>query len=249
MKLSDYVVHFLADLGLKKVFVTTGGYAVNLIDSLHKEPRLGHVCVHHEQVGAIAVEAYARFQGLGVMISTNAPGALNLLNGIDGAWNDSIPCLFICGQVPRVVWNRSTYPDLKDREIVDIVTIVQTITKYAQYIEEPDKIRYYLEKAIYIAQNGRPGPVLLDIPLDIQKAQIDPEKLVGFKPEKEITFLRHNAGEELRLQITKATAMINKSMRPVVILGGGACSTEPIKQKTIEFIETLGIPAVATWRA
>src|SRR3990167_6880347 len=128
MKLSDFVIHYLADLGIKHVFVLTGGYAVNLIDSFHKEPRLKHVCVNHEQVGAMAAEAYSRFAGFGAMISTNAPGALNLLNGIDGAWNDSIPCIFICGQVVRDRWNRSKEKP-GGREIVDIVKITESITK------------------------------------------------------------------------------------------------------------------------
>src|SRR3989344_4820197 len=136
MKLSDYVIHYLADLGIKHVFVVTGGYAVNLIDSLHQEPRITHIAVNHEQVAAMASEAYSRFADLSAVITTNAPGSLNLLNGIDGAWNDSIPGIFICGQVNRSRWNRSKESP-GGREIVDIVTIAKSITKYSVYVENP----------------------------------------------------------------------------------------------------------------
>jgi acetolactate synthase-1/2/3 large subunit len=247
MKLSDYVVHFLADIGLKEVFVLTGGYAVNLIDSFRTESRLKHICVQHEQVGAMAAEAYARFHGFGAMISTNAPGALNLLNGIDGAWNDSIPCLFISGQVNRERWDRSKEVVSHGREIVDIVTIVQTITKYAQYVEDPQKIRYYLEKAVHIAHEGRPGPVLLDIPLDIQKADVDPKQLPGFSPEIKNLALFSESGV-LETQVLKAMEMIRSAKRPVILLGGGLRSAGAIDLAR-SMVEGLGIPAVATWAA
>ncbi|MBI2062863.1 MAG: thiamine pyrophosphate-binding protein [Candidatus Yanofskybacteria bacterium] len=252
MKLSDYVIHFLADLGLKHVFVLTGGYAVNLIDSFHKEPRLKHICVNHEQVGAMAAEAYSRFAGFGAMISTNAPGALNLLNGIDGAWNDSIPCIFICGQVVRERWNRSKDVTSHGREIVDMVTIAGSVTKYAQYVEDPENIKYYMETAVSIANEGRPGPVLLEIPLDVQKANVEPEKLVGFNPDPDAHLRLQKVGpqnqDKISTKITEALAMIKEAKRPVVLLGGGLRLSGTIEQARI-FIESLGIPTVATWAA
>ncbi len=250
MKLSDYVIHFLADLGLKEVFVLTGGYAVNLIDSFHKEPRLKLVCVHHEQAGAMAAEAYSRFAGFGAMISTNAPGALNLLSGIDGAWNDSIPCIFICGQVKRERWDRSMEVFSHGREIVDMVTIAGSITKYTQYVEDPRKIRYYLEKAISIAKEDRPGPVLLEIPLDVQKANIEPETLIGFSPNPKLSLApsEYRSHPYLSDKVVRAMAMIKKAKRPVVLLGGGLRLSGTIGQAR-KFIESLGIPSVATWCA
>ena len=226
MKLSDYVIHYLADSGIRHVFVVTGGYAVNLIDSLHNEPRLQHIPVNHEQVAAMAGEAYARFAGLSAVITTNAPGALNLLNGIDGAWNDSIPCIFICGQVNRSRWNRSQ-DNPGGREIVDIVTIVKSITKYAEYINDPLMIRYHLDKAVHIAKNGRPGPVLLDIPLDVQKANIEPLELASFKP------VSPNLDMAEPFWVTKVNCawhLIQKSKRPVILLGGGIRNSGTMKQ-------------------
>src|SRR3989344_3590281 len=245
MKLSDYVVHFLADLGLKEVFVVTGGYAVNIIDSLHHEPRLKHVCVNHEQVAVMAAEGYSRFAGFGATITTNAPGAANLLNGIVGAWNDSVPVLCVCGQVPRYVWNRYL-GDSPDREIVDIVTIVQSVTKAARYAEDPQRIRYYLEELVFIAKEGRPGPVLLDIPLDVQKADIDPGGLLGFNPEegKNPSFFTESG--ILETQVQETATMMRNSKRPVVLFGGGLDSSRVAARK---FIEILGVPTVATWRA
>lgn len=242
MKLSDYVIHHLADLGIKHVFVITGGYAVNLIDSLHQEPRLQHVCVNHEQVAAMAAEAYSRLIGLSAVITTNAPGALNLLNGIDGAWNDSIPCIFICGQVNRSRWNRSKEKP-GGREIVDIVTIVKSITKYAEYVDDPSTIKYHLDKAVWTAKNGRPGPVLLDIPLDVQKANIEPDDLTEFKPEPLNAKTTDNC---LESNVTHAWRLIQKSKRPVILLGGGIRSSGTIEQAR-ELIEKLGIPTVVTW--
>lgn len=245
MKLSDYVVHFLADLGLKEVFVVTGGYAVNIIDSFHHEPRLKHICVNHEQVAVMAAEGYSRFHGFGATITTNAPGAANLLNGIIGAWNDSIPVLCICGQVPRNVWNRHR-GDYPDREIVDIVTIVQSVTKAARYVDDPQWIKYYLEELVFIAKEGRPGPVLLDIPLDIQKADIDPEQLPSFSL---VSKSRSSSAEfrTLEAQVQQTTAMIKSSKRPIVLFGGGLSSTSAAFEART-FIERLGIPTVATWR-
>lgn len=248
MKLSDFVIHYLADLGLKHVFVVTGGYAVNLIDSLHHEPRLKHVCVNHEQVAAMAGEGYARFSecGLGAVITTNAPGALNLLNGIDGCWNDNIPCIFICGQVTRSRWNRTktSYPG--GREIVDIVTIAGPITKYAKYVDDPAMIGYYLDEAVHIAREGRPGPVLLDIPLDVQKVNIEPLELKRFQPMFNIEPLAKT--NELKGKVRSAVQMIRDAKRPVVLLGGGLRLSGIISEAR-KLVDQLGVPTVAAWAA
>ena len=244
MKLSDYVIHYLADLGIRHVFVVTGGYAVNLIDSLHHEPRLQHICVNHEQVAAMASEAYSRFAGLSVVITTNAPGSLNLLNGIDGAWNDSIPCIFICGQVTRGRWNRSKEKP-GGREIVDIVTIVKSITKYAEYVDDPQTIKYHLSKAVWMAKNGRPGPVLLDIPLDVQKADIDPSKL-DFQSNISRTDFGDIDDINLETRISHIWRLIQQAKRPVILLGGGIRSSGTMKQARA-LVEKLGIPTVVTW--
>lgn len=198
------------------------------------------------QLAAMAAEGYSRFSeaGIGAVISTNAPGALNLLNGIDGCWNDSIPCIFICGQITRARWNRTKTERPGGREIVDIVTIAGPITKYARYVNDPNMIRYYLDEAVHIAREGRPGPVLLDIPLDVQKAQIEPLALQSFKPLYNIAPLAKT--EELTEKVRSAIHIIRDARRPVVLLGGGLRLSGSITDAR-RLIEDLGVPAVAAW--
>jgi len=168
MKLSDYVVGFIADFGIRHVFMLPGGGAMHLNDSLGHYPGIEYVCMLHEQAAAIAAEAYARVtNNLGVAMVTTGPGGTNALTGVAGAWLDSTPCLFISGQVKRPDMKR----DLGVRQLgvqeVDIVSLVQSITKYAVTVTDPLMIRYHLEKAAYLAKSGRPGPVWIDIPLDV----------------------------------------------------------------------------------
>ena len=181
MKLSDYVIDFIAKQGVSHVFEFIGGAITHLIDSTVDRDDIQCISVHHEQTGAFAAEAYARINGrLGVAMATSGPGALNMVTGIGSCWFDSVPCLFITGQV-------NTYEYKFDRPMrqigfqeTDIVSVVKPLTKYAEMVVDPEKIRYHLEKAVYLAQSGRPGPVLLDIPMNIQRAQIEPEELGQF---------------------------------------------------------------------
>src|ERR1700745_1939350 len=186
MRVADYSAKTLADQGVRHVFLVAGGGAMFLNDALGKEPRLRYICNHHEQASAMAAEAYARVSGrTGILNVTTGPGGINALNGVFGAWTDSIPMLILSGQVKRetcmATYGLTDLRQLGDQEI-DIIRMVKGITKYSVFVNDPDSIAYHLERAWYLAQNGRPGPCWLDIPVDVQSAQIDPSSLQHYDP-------------------------------------------------------------------
>ena len=186
MKLSDYVVLFVARQGVKHVFLVTGGGAMHLNASLAQCKAIEPICNSHEQASAMAAENYAKASNhLGVAMVTTGPGGTNAITGLAGAWLDSTPVLYLSGQVKRP--DRMFAADgtpLGMRQLgvqeVDIISIVKPLTKYAVTVLDPAAIRYHLEKAVYLALNGRPGPVWIDIPLDVQATPIDESNLPGF---------------------------------------------------------------------
>ena len=191
-KLSDYLVQFVADQGVKHVFLVTGGGAMHLNESLSRCKAIEPVCNSHEQASAICAEAYAKAtNSLGVAMVTTGPGGTNAVTGVAGAWLDSTPVLFISGQVKRPdrMFDAEGKP-LGMRQLgvqeVDIVSIVRPITKYAVTVLDPYSIRYHLEKAAYLARTGRPGPVWIDVPLDVQAFPLDDvNALPGFDPAED----------------------------------------------------------------
>jgi len=183
-KLSHYVMDFVARQNVGNVFMLAGGGAMHLNDSLGRCSGLKYVCNLHEQAVAISAEAYARVTNhLSAALVTTGPGSTNTVTGVAAAWLDSTPVLFISGQVKRADLKRDSGVRILGVQEIDIVTIVQSITKYAVTIEDPASIRYHLEKAVHLALSGRRGPVWIDIPLDVQAAQIDPDSLTGFTPD------------------------------------------------------------------
>src|SRR4051812_48729741 len=189
MKLSDYVVRFIADQGVKHVFLVTGGGAMHLNNSLGASTEIEPICNSHEQASAICAEAYAKAtNNLGVCMVTTGPGGTNAVTGVTGAWLDSTPTLFISGQVKRPdrMFDAEGKPlGMRQSGVqeVDIVSIVKPVTKYATTVLDPQRIRYEMEKAFYIATTGRPGPVWVDIPLDVQASPIEPDQLPAFDPK------------------------------------------------------------------
>src|SRR5208283_1900804 len=190
MRLADYVMRFVAQQGVKHVFLVTGGGAMHLNDALARCADLTFVCNHHEQASAIAAESYSKASNnLGVALVTTGPGGTNAITGVVGAWLDSTPMLVISGQVKRA--DRMYRPDgtplgvrQRGSQEVDIVSLVRPITKYALTIEDPQSIRYHLEKAAHLARTGRPGPVWIDIPIDVQAAPVEPDSMRGFDPDE-----------------------------------------------------------------
>src|SRR5664280_1828328 len=244
MKLSDYVAQFIADQGVKHVFMLPGGGAMHLNDSVGNCSELNFICNLHEQACAIAAEAYARItNNIGVAIVTTGPGGTNTVTGVTAAWQDSTPCLFISGQVKRS--NLAETKGVRQLGIqeVDIVSIIKSITKYAVTIMDPSRIRYHLEKAVYLAKSGRPGPVWIDIPLDIQAAFIDPEILDSFEPrEMNIHFDQVN----LEKEVSDVVELINNSERPVILAGNGI-RIAGAEKEFLDLVNQLNIPVLTTW--
>jgi len=223
VKLSDYIAERLRDeYGVRYIFMITGGGAMHLNDSFGKTQGLKYFCNHHEQASAIAAECYARLTNkIGVLNVTTGPGGTNTFTGLIGAWLDSIPMLIISGQIKREVCTYS-YPNLKLRSIgiqeANIVDMAKPVTKYAKVLMDPNDVRYELEKAIYLAKSGRPGPVWLDIPQDIQSAKIDVGKLKKFDPKEIVT------KPDLKLLQKKAAETVKylkNAKRPVLVAGFG----------------------------
>ena len=186
IKISDLVFDFIADKSIDTVFTVSGGGCMHLIDSLGKNKKLKYICNHHEQACAMAAEGYARVtQKPGCLLVTTGPGGTNTLTGVLGAYQDSIPMIIISGQVPRAQLSKGTGCRQIGQQEFNIVDTVKPMTKYAVTVKDPSKILYYLEKAYYMATQGRPGPVWLDIPLDIQSIQVDVTILKRFKEKKE----------------------------------------------------------------
>jgi acetolactate synthase-1/2/3 large subunit len=255
MKLSDFVMQFVADIGVKHVFLVTGGGAMHLNQSLGTEARLTPVCNSHEQASAICAEGYAKAtNGLGVCMVTTGPGGTNAVTGVAGAWLDSTPTLFISGQVKRPdrMFDGATGMPLGMRQLgvqeVDICSIVKPITKYAVTVLQPEDISYHLEIAVYLALNGRPGPVWIDIPLDVQAMQIDVGALRHFEP----TDMRDSAalphGADISGEVSRAIDAFNRCERPLLFAGNGI----RLARADNEFAmlrRLLNIPSVATWCA
>ncbi len=245
IKLSDYVAQFIACQGVKHVFMLAGGGAMHLNDSLGRCDGLQYICNLHEQACAIAADAYARATGgLGVAMVTTGPGGTNAVTGVAGAWLDSTPVLFISGQVKRADLKRDSGVRILGVQEIDIVSIVDSITKYAVTVEEPESIRYHLEKAAYLALHGRRGPVWIDIPLDVQAAQIDPAGLVGFtEPDRPAQALGKS---ELREEVSRVVGLLNHAQRPVLLAGNGIRAAGA-ERTFLEIAERLGIPVLTTW--
>jgi acetolactate synthase-1/2/3 large subunit len=242
-KLSDYVMRFVADQGVQHVFVLPGGGAMHLNDSLGRCEGVEFVAVQHEQAAALAAEAYARVtNNLGVAMVTSGPGGTNAVTGVAAAWLDSTPVLFISGQVKRADIRRD--PQLRQLGVqeIDIVSIVKPITKYAVTVMEPETIRFHLEQAVHLAHFGRPGPVWIDIPLDVQAAKIDEEKLKVFTPAAFEASSKAANTRELALQTIR---MLNESERPVILVGNGVrlAGGEKLFEQVVGL---LGVPVLTT---
>ena len=252
MKLSDYVVRFIAEQGVKHVFLVTGGGAMHLNQSLAAETAIDPVCNSHEQASAMCAESYAKATNhLGVCMVTTGPGGTNAVTGVAGAWLDSTPTLFVSGQVKRPdrMFDTDGRP-LGMRQLgaqeIDIVSIVKPITKYAVTVLDPRDIRYHLGKAIYLALHGRPGPVWIDIPLDVQAAPIeDTWTLRGFDPSE---LDEHMGSANLAEEVARLIEKLNQAERPLLFAGNGIRLAHA--ESEFEQLRTiLGIPTVATWCA
>lgn len=240
MKLSDYVIEFLARRGVSHVFGISGGAAVHLFDSAARHPDVTPVFPAHEQSAAMCADGYARVTGkLGVAITTSGPGATNLLTGVCCSYYDSVPTLMITGQVATHRLKGDS--DIRQRgfQETDVTSIFGTVTKYAHQIRDPNSIRYHLEKAYHLAFDGRPGAVLIDLPDDLQRAEVDPETMPSFTPDSV-------EPAWFKTEIVDVMALLDKARRPVLVLGGGL-TTPRLGAELDRLIDHLGIPVLTTW--
>lgn len=252
MRLADYVMNALEQEGIRSIFMLSGGGIMYLVDALGHSG-INYVCCHHEQAAGIAAQAYAMEKNeLGVCMVTTGPGGTNALTAAGAAYADSTPMLFITGQVKTADFASLRNVRQYGAQENDIVSMAAPVTKYAVTVMNAEDIRYHIEKAIYLATHGRRGPVWIDIPLDIQNAQIDPERLRKFDANElcEADILAEvKPDKEEVLKVIEATCdLIQKSKRPLFLIGHGVVSAGV--QELFEEIQTaLKIPVQSTWRA
>ena len=242
MIVSDYIAKFLSDNGIKDVFFIDGSACASLIVSVARNKNLKYFCPLHEQAGAFAVDGYVKTnRKLSVMIATSGPAGQNLLNGIAASYYDSIPAIYLTGQINSRFIKPS--PSIRQHGFQenDIVSMSKPVTKYAHMIKNPLDIKFEMEKAFHIATNGRPGPVLLDIPMDIQKAEVDEKKLHSYIPDQSDIDL-----SKVRRNINLLVNWLNESERPVFLIGGGVWLADA-NEAALTLINRLKIPFSETW--
>ena len=242
MKVSDYIIQFLYEkYNVDTIFTVSGGGCIHLLDSLGRNKNVNYIANHHEQGSAIAAEGYARHKNnLGACLVTSGPGGTNCLTGTLCSYLDSVPVIVISGQVNKAMTTNFLGLDMRqlgDQEF-NIVKTASTMTKYAVQINDPSEVRLHLEKACHLATTGRPGPVWIDIPLDVQSAQIEPENLVSF-------FDSHNeqpviASEE---DIQKIICNLNNCKKPLLIIGNGVRISDGL-ESLYRFLEKTKIPVI-----
>lgn len=242
-RVADYIADFIAGLGVKHVFLLPGGGAMHLNDAVGKHPDLDVVACHHEQAAAIAAEGYCRInENIGVAMVTTGPGATNAITAVAGAWIESVPLLIISGQVKRADLLRGAPLRQKGVQEVDIVSVVEPITKYAITVQQPEDIRRELERAVFLAQDGRAGPVWIDVPLDVQGAPVTIESLAGFdEPASTVAALDPAVLAQVR-------ALLEAAERPLILAGHGV-RLSGAAAAFRELIESTGVPVVSTWNA
>ncbi len=248
IKLSDYVIQFIAEQGVRHIFMVTGGGAMHLNDSIGRNGSIEYVCNLHEQASAMAAETYGKVTGnLGVVCVTTGPGGTNAITGVAGAWLDSTPMLVVSGQVKRADLKGDTGVRQMGVQEVDIVSVVAPLTKYAVTVMDPSSIRYHMERAVHLARSGRPGPVWVDLPLDVQGAMIDETTLRAFDPaELADATMAPLRGQPLRDAVRRSIEMLNAAERPVLLIGNGIRLARG-EAEMAEVIAALGVPVLTTW--
>ncbi|MBI1870535.1 MAG: thiamine pyrophosphate-binding protein [Chlamydiae bacterium] len=241
MKLSDYVARFLAQQGIRHVFAVSGGASLHLIHALAETEGIEFICPQHEQAGAMAADGYSRLTGnLGAAISTSGPGATNMLTGVCCAYYDSVPVIYITGQVSTFRMKKDTGVRQMGFQETDTIGIYKSVTKYAVQILDAMKIRYELGKACHIAKSDRPGPVVIDIPDNIQREEINPALLEPFVLDQ------GKAPRKSNFNIDQCLQLLKEAKRPVVILGWGVRLAKA-EEEAKNLVEQFGFPVAPTW--
>lgn len=240
ISVSDYIFERIYKEKVRDVFMVSGGGIMHLTDALYRNSKLRYWCNYHEQASAIAAEGYARInKTIGVCLVTTGPGSTNTITGVAGAWVDSIPMLVLSGQVRTQIIADYSYQRQVGPQEIDIISSIKPFTKYSKTLMRPSDIVYELEKAIYLANSGRPGPVWLNIPLDVQSAIIDLDKCKNFLPPSLLI------AKSMPKIFLKAFNLIKESSRPVLILGNGVRLSN--SEKFLDsLLKILNIPILTT---
>lgn len=242
---ADYVISFVESLGVKDVFLLTGGGAMYLNDALNRNKNMNKICMHHEQAAAMATVAYSKYtRNFGVAVVTTGCGVTNAITGLLDGYQDSVPCMFISGQVKRSETVANSGLKLRQFGVqeVDVIPVVSSLTKYAVMVNEPEEISYHLEKAAFLATSGRPGPVWIDIPLDVQCTKIKESSLIHFRRTELMPDYKEKPTDK---EMVKFRELLVTAKRPIVVAGQGIAisgATEKLKN----FVEHQGIPFVTT---
>jgi len=245
MRVADYIAEYIYRQGVRHVFMVSGGGMMFLSDGIAVHPHLKAVCTHHEQAAAMAAVSYAKYnQNLGACYVTTGCGGTNAITGLLNGWQDNIPCLFVSGQSKRKETVRNSGLKLRQFGVqeADIVAIVEPLTKYAVMVNKPEAIGYHLDKAIWLARHGRPGPVWLDIPLDVQSANIDADNLLRFCPED---YIKEDEAVPTGDEVAYVAHLIEQAERPIIIAGQGVRLAKGIPAFKA-FIEKFQIPYVVS---
>jgi len=245
MKVSDYIINFLEEMNVKDVFLLSGGGIMHIVDSLVQNENINRYHNLHEQASGFCADGYSLYSGKpGIAIVTTGPGATNTVTAVASSYIDSTPVIYISGQVRTDTI--STIPGVRQTgaQEVDIVSIIKPVTKYAVTVKKADEIKYHLEKAFYIAVHDRPGPVWLDIPLDIQASQIEPDELKKFDPVTE----GYREPEQLKPEDEDLiVSLLNKSKRPVLMIGSGVRLADA-EEELIKLVKKWNIPVISSRR-
>lgn len=237
MKLSDFVFDFISSKNIETVFTVSGGGCMHLVDSLGKNKNIKYICNHHEQACALAAEGYARVANKpGCVLVTTGPGGTNTLTGVLCAYQDSIPMIIISGQVPSDQLSKDTGCRQIGQQEFNIVDTVKSMTKYAVIVKDKNTILYHLQKAYDMAVTGRPGPVWIDIPLDIQSSTIDVKKLKTYTPKKKKNLLNFYYFHKLQ-------KLLQNSKKPIVVVGSGIRSSNSVN-KLLQFLNKTNLPVM-----
>lgn len=250
MRVADYIMSFISEnLGIDTIFMLSGGGIMHLMDGVACNKKIKYICSHNEQATTMQADGYAKInKKLGVALVTTGPGATNAITGVVGAWQDSTPMLVLSGQSKRkqTIYN-STLNNLRQfgSQEVNIIPLIESVTKYSVMVNEPKDIKYHLEKAAFLMKYGRPGPVWLDIPLDVQGALIDIDKLRGFNPIEE-KYYKLFDDDKIQNEVEDVLSLIEKAKRPIIVAGNGINIANANKEFDM-LIKQLNIP-VATPR-
>jgi len=243
MRVADFIFKFLSDRGVDTIFMVSGGQAMFLVDAVYQNKSLKAICTHHEQSAGMSIDAYGRLTGkLGVALVTAGPGAVNITNGVVGGWTDSAPMMVISGQSGLSYVQYQQEHPIRQFGIqgINIKPLVEKVTKYFVTVDDPAKILYYMGKAYYLALNGRPGPVWLDVPLDVQKMEVPAGLLEEFRPS-----LENINNLILKEEIKKISEMLLQAKRPIILAGQGVRLANAVSEFS-DLVNKLKVPVLTS---